>query len=55
MYIPLTRWLAVCVALTLNLAQVPSSKEVLIGDAKSQPESLTVAPDGVLIVGSATP
>lgn len=28
--------------------------QVLIGDAKSQPESLTVAPGGVLIVGSAS-
>jgi sugar lactone lactonase YvrE len=54
MYIPLTRWLAVCAALTLNLAQAPSSKEVLIGDSKSQPESLTVGPGGVLIVGSAS-
>ena len=30
-----------------------SAAEILIADAKSQPESLTVAPGGVLIVGSA--
>lgn len=32
----------------------PSTTEILIGDEKSQPESLTVAPDGTLIVGSAS-
>jgi sugar lactone lactonase YvrE len=31
-----------------------AATEVLIGDAKSQPESLTVAPGGALIVGSAS-
>lgn len=31
-----------------------AATEVLIGDAKSQPESMTVAPGGVLIVGSAS-
>jgi hypothetical protein len=36
------------------LAQAASAAEVLIADAKSQPESLTVAPGGVLIVGSAS-
>jgi hypothetical protein len=36
------------------LAQAASAAEVLIVDAKSQPESLTVAPSGVLIVGSAS-
>jgi len=45
--------LAVCVAL-LGLAQAASAAEVLIGDAKSQPESLTVTPDGAVIVGSAS-
>jgi hypothetical protein len=45
--------LAACVAL-LGLAQAASAAEVLIGDAKSQPESLTVTPDGAVIVGSAS-
>src|SRR3984885_2207674 len=46
--------LAACVALLTGLVQAASAAEVLIVDAKSQPESLTVAPGGVLIVGSAT-
>jgi hypothetical protein len=37
-----------------ELAQAASAADVLIADAKSQPESLTVAPGGVLIVGSAS-
>lgn len=49
-----TRRLAVCVALLTGLAQAMSAAEILIADAKSQPESLTVAPGGVLIVGSAS-
>ena len=48
------RRFAVCVALLTGLAQVASAAEILIADAKSQPESLTVAPGGVLIVGSAS-
>src|SRR6202453_4277510 len=46
--------LAACVALLTSLAQAASAAEILIVDAKSQPESLTVAPGGVLIVGSAS-
>ena len=46
--------LAACVALWTGLAQTASSPEILVVDAKSQPESLTVAPGGVLIVGSAS-
>src|SRR6204780_253316 len=46
--------LAACVALFTGLAQAASAVEILIGDAKSQPESLTVAPGGILIVGSAS-
>lgn len=42
---------AACVAL---LTQAASAAEILIVDAKSQPESLTVAPGGALIVGSAS-
>lgn len=40
-------------ALLTGLAQAIPAAEILIADAKSQPESLTVAPGGVLIVGSA--
>jgi sugar lactone lactonase YvrE len=45
---------AVCVALVVGLAQAALAADILIADAKSQPESLTVAPGGVLIVGSAS-
>ena len=48
------RWLAACLALLMGLAQAASAAEILIVDAKSQPESLTVAPGGILIVGSAS-
>ena len=54
---PRARWfvasIAVCLLLTA-LGQAALAAEVLIVDAKSQPESLTVAPGGVLIVGSAS-
>ena len=45
-----------CVAFAVlaGFMQAASAAEILIGDAKSQPESLTVAPGGVLIVGSAS-
>ncbi len=46
--------LAACVALLTGLAQAASAAEILIVDDKSQPESLTVAPGGTLIVGSAS-
>ncbi len=48
------RGLAVCVALVAGFAQAASAADILIADEKSQPESLTVAPGGVLIVGSAS-
>lgn len=48
------RCLAACVALWAGLPQTAGAAEILIVDAKSQPESLTVAPGGVLIVGSAS-
>ena len=48
------RRLVACIAFVMGLAQVGSAAEILIVDAKSQPESLTVAPGGVLIVGSAS-
>jgi hypothetical protein len=38
----------------MSFAQVAFASDILIGDAKSQPESLTMAPGGVLIVGSAS-
>jgi len=49
-----TRRFATCMALVAGLVQAAPAAEILIGDAKSQPESLTVAPGGVLIVGSAS-
>jgi sugar lactone lactonase YvrE len=48
------RHLAACIALLTGFALASPAAEILIGDAKSQPESLTVAPGGVLIVGSAS-
>jgi sugar lactone lactonase YvrE len=48
------RRLAACGAMLACLAQAASAAEILITDEKSQPESLTVAPGGVLIVGSAS-
>lgn len=45
---------AACMVLALGLVQMACAADILIGDAKSQPESLTVAPGGVLIVGSAS-
>jgi sugar lactone lactonase YvrE len=48
------RRLAACIALLTGLAQAAPAAEILIADAKSQPESLTVAPGGILIVGSAS-
>src|SRR6202522_217234 len=48
------RRLAACVALLTGLVQAASAAEILIVDAKSQPESLSVAPGGILIVGSAS-
>ena len=48
------RSLAASVALLTGLTQAASAAEILIVDAKSQPESLTVAPGGTLIVGSAS-
>ena len=54
MYLPNARRLATCIALLMCVAQAASAAEFLIADAKSQPESMTVAPGGVLIVGSAS-
>jgi sugar lactone lactonase YvrE len=46
--------LSVCAAVLVGLAQALSAAEILIVDEKSQPESLTVAPGGILFVGSAS-
>jgi sugar lactone lactonase YvrE len=54
MYISNAGHLAACVALVMGFAQAASAADILIADAKSQPESLTVGPGGVLIVGSAS-
>lgn len=48
------RRFAVCVALLAGFAQAACAADILIVDAKSQPESMTVAPGGVLIVGSSS-
>ena len=48
------RLLAAGLALVLGFAHATFAADILIADAKSQPESLTVAPGGVLIVGSAS-
>lgn len=48
------RRLAICLALGAGLTQAAFAAEILIADAKSQPESMTVAPGGMLIAGSAS-
>jgi sugar lactone lactonase YvrE len=48
------RQFAVCAALLASFAQAAFASDILIADAKSQPESLTVAPGGGLFVGSAS-
>jgi sugar lactone lactonase YvrE len=54
MFLSIARRLAACVALIVSFAQAAPASDILIADAKSQPESLTMAPGGVLIVGSAS-
>ena len=54
MFRPTVRRLALAAALLMLFVQAASATDILISDAKSQPESLTVAPGGVLIVGSAS-
>jgi sugar lactone lactonase YvrE len=48
------RHFAVGVVLVMSIFQAASAAAILIGDDKSRPESLTVAPGGVLFVGSAS-
>ncbi len=43
-----------CIAMVIGFTHTASAADILIADTKSQPESLTVAPGGVLIVGSAS-
>ena len=54
MLISNARRLAVCIAVMAGAAQTVAAADILIADAKSNPESLTVAPGRVLIVGSAS-
>lgn len=46
--------LAVCMALVASVVTAAFAADILIVDAKSGPESLAVAPGGVLLVGSAS-
>jgi len=46
--------IAACAALLGALPPAAFAADILIGDAKSGPESLTMAPGGVLIVGSSS-
>ena len=48
------RHFAVCIVLIMGIVPAATAASILIGDDKSRPESLTVAPGGVLIVGSAS-
>ena len=58
MCVSYSRHLAACVALIIAITMISAratfAADILIADAKSQPESLTMAPGGVLIVGSAS-
>jgi streptogramin lyase len=48
------RRLVACVTILTGLVQAAFAAEILIVDSKSQPESMTVAPDGTVIAGSAS-
>jgi hypothetical protein len=48
------RYLIACIGLLIFAVDAASGASTLIGDDKSRPESLTIAPGGVLIVGSAS-
>src|ERR1700682_3263638 len=56
MRVSCARSIAACAALVFSMifVQATFAQGILIGDAKSQPESWTMAPGGVLIVGSAS-
>jgi DNA-binding beta-propeller fold protein YncE len=51
---PSVGWFVTCAALLAGLTHAARAAEILIADEKSQPESLTIAPGGILIVGSAS-
>jgi len=48
------RFSAACLSTLIAISVPAMAAEILIKDAKSQPESLAAAPDGTLIVGSAS-
>ena len=48
------RYLIACIVLLISAVEAAPGASILIGDDKSRPESLTIAPGGVLIVGSAS-
>jgi hypothetical protein len=54
MSISIPRRLAATAVLAVSFAPSAFAADILIANAKSQPESLTVAPGGALIVGSAS-
>ena len=54
MFLLNARRFAACIALATSFAQAAHAAEILIGNEKSQPESLAVGPGGVLYVGSAS-
>lgn len=54
MFLSSAQRFAVCVIAAMSFVQAASAADILIGNAKSQPESLTMGPGGVLIVGSAS-
>ncbi len=54
MFVLNARRLVTCIALVVSFTQAACAADILIADEKSQPESLTMAPGGVLIVGSAS-
>lgn len=48
------RRVSMCAAIVVAAARVVLAADILIGDGKANPESLAIAPGGVLIVGSAS-
>ena len=54
MFLSHARYFAAFTTLVVSFAHLASAADILIADDKSQPESLTMAPGGVLIVGSAS-
>src|SRR5262249_45745854 len=49
-----SRLFAGAAVFTAAVQLVGAAAEITIGDGKAQPESLTIAPGGILIVGSAS-